>query len=73
MKLKVKLEGKDEELIFTRAPDGWWEYNNKGELPGNGYAINPKKTTCVTDPWYADYICDAPEHKILSLEEIDDD
>lgn len=59
------VEIEDMEIIeFKLASDGWYEYSPKC---GIGLAINPTKTICVTDPWEADYICDAPTHKIIRI------
>jgi len=64
MKLKVEIFTKSSKSteIFELASDGWWECKN--------YIINPAKTKCRTDPWFADYICPAPEHEFKIIEEI---
>ena len=63
MKLKVRLTigGSEAVRIFELASDGWYQCQ--------GYAINPDKTVCVTDPWFADYVCSAPRHEFKILEE----
>ena len=44
------------EMLFNEQKDGW--YTNIV----NRLAISPDKQTCITDPWYADHIVDAPTH-----------
>ena len=50
---------KNKVLNFKKAKDGWYE--------AKGFVIDPNKTVCKTDPWYADYMCDAPAHKFNIL------
>ena len=65
MQIIAEIEGLGE-IELVKADDGWYEYQPE---VGNGIAINPTKTMCQTYPWEADYICEAPAHKILSIRE----
>lgn len=46
-------------LDFSQDSDGWY-VNTKRAL-----AINPELTVCVTHPWYADHICNPPQHEFI--------
>jgi hypothetical protein len=61
--MKAEIENKGI-IEFTLASDGWYEY--KPQI-GNGLSINLSKTKCITDPWEADYICEAPTHNIIKI------
>lgn len=52
--MQVNVNGS--ELVFDKQPDGWFTNTI------NRLAISPDKTTCITDPWYADYVSEAPTH-----------
>ncbi|MCB1713215.1 MAG: hypothetical protein KDH96_12310 [Candidatus Riesia sp.] len=58
----MKVRIKNEVVEFTKSKDGWYENKTKH------LAINPEKSYCVTDPWYADHICDAPTHEFEILD-----
>jgi hypothetical protein len=46
---------------FEEQSDGWFSC-----VPQQ-LAINPDLTVCVTDPWYADHVCEAPTHQFQIL------
>ena len=60
-KIKVKIKKAHKEIItvMTLANDGWYE---DGE-----YAVSPNKKTCLTSPWLADFICEAPRYEFEIL------
>ncbi|MFY0656184.1 MAG: hypothetical protein JXR12_05375 [Neptunomonas phycophila] len=49
-------------IEFTEQSDGWFS-NEKSML-----AISPDMSTCITDPWHADYITEAPSHAFQILQ-----
>ena len=53
--------GKSAVYKFIKDEDGW-HICKKSNL-----AIDPEKKCCMTEPWYADHICDAPEHQFKIL------
>lgn len=50
----AEVDGKT--IEFEEQSDGWF-VNLVHQL-----AIDPEMTVCVTDPWYADHICEPPTH-----------
>lgn len=61
--MKVRLQGSENIISFTEDSDGWF-INTEYDL-----AINPSHTLCITHPWYADYICEPPQHKFEIIED----
>lgn len=52
----IIAEVDDKHVEFEEQNDGWF-ISLVHQL-----AIHPDLTVCVTDPWYADHICEAPTH-----------
>lgn len=55
--ITVKVDGYENELSFTQVDDNW--YVNTTE----SLAVDTVNNLCITHPWFADYLCEAPVHE----------